>query len=271
LRYIFITLFTAEFYCVIQSEVASVNATTAIVTSAIRLRKSTLFKTLLRDEMSMLSRLKSWIAGRFPYDETLTDERREAGLAGVLKDGIATQAMGTLTTGPFLVAFALHMGGSNFAIGLLAAIPFLTQLFQLPAVYLVEAVRRRRGICIVGESVSRLSLLVIAAAAFAPKGQTAVALLVTGLFLHASFGAFAGCSWNSWMRDFVPQHRLGAIFAKRLLLAAALSALLSFAGGAFVDTWGRLVTLDRGFAYALLSARGISRSTLRRRSSPCSC
>jgi MFS family permease len=160
--------------------------------------------------------------------------------------------MGTLTTGPFLVAFALQMGGSNFAVGLLAAIPFLTQLFQLPAVFLVEAARRRRVICIIGESVSRLSLLVMAAAAFAPEGGTAVALLVIGLFLHASFGAVAGCSWNSWMRDFVPQQRLGAVFAKRLLMAAALSALLSFLGGAFVDAWSGLVTLERGFAYAVL-------------------
>jgi MFS family permease len=202
--------------------------------------------------MTILGRVKAAFDRRFPIDHALDEEKVEAGLRGVLKDGIATQAMGTLTTGPFLVAFALQMGGSNFAVGLLAAIPFLTQLFQVPAVFLVEAVRRRRGICIIGESVSRLSLLVVAAAAFAPKGETAVALLVIGLFLHASFGAVAGCSWNSWMRDFVPQQRLGAVFAKRLLMAAALSALLSFLGGAFVDAWSRLVTLERGFAYAVL-------------------
>jgi MFS family permease len=200
----------------------------------------------------MLGWLKAGLDRRFPIDHALTEEKVEAGLRGVLKDGIATQAMGTLTTGPFLVAFALQMGGSNFAVGLLAAIPFLTQLFQLPAVVLVEAVRRRRAICIIGESISRLSLLVVAVAAFAPQGQSAVALLVIGLFLHASFGAVAGCSWNSWMRDFVPQHRLGVVFAKRLLMAAALSALLSFLGGAFVDAWQRFVPLEHGFAYAAL-------------------
>lgn len=202
--------------------------------------------------MSLSARLERVIAERYPYEETISEERVRAGLTGVLKDGVATQAMATLTTGPFLVAFALQMGGNNFAVGLLAAIPFFTQLFQLPAVSLVEAVRRRRGICVVGESASRFSLLVIAAAAFAPKGQTAVALLVLGLFLHSSFGAVAGCSWNSWMRDFLPQDRLGAIFARRLLLAAALSAVLSFAGGAFVDMWGRYLPLQRGYAYAIL-------------------
>lgn len=140
------------------------------------------------------------------------------------------------------------MGGSNSAIGLLPAIPFLTQLFQLPAVFLVEAVRRRRAVCIVAEALSRLFLLVIGAAAFAPKGEIALALLVIGLFFHASFGAVAGCSWNSWMRDFVPEHRLGTFFGKRLLLAAGLSAVLSFAGGAFVDAWTRLLPDGSRFA-----------------------
>ena len=109
--------------------------------------------------------------------------------------------------------------------------------------------RRRRAVCIIAAAFSRLFLLVMAAAAVAPSGEVAVALLVIGLFLHASFGAIAGCSWNSWMRDFVPENRLGTVFGKRLLLAAGLSAVLSFAGGAFVDAWPRLLDLDSGFAY----------------------
>ena len=203
-------------------------------------------------ETTILGRLKAGFDRRFPIDDALTEEHVQVGLRAVLKDGLASQAMGTLTTGPFLVAFALQMGGSNSAIGLLAAIPFLTQLFQVPAVFLVEAVRRRRAVCIVAEALSRLFLLVIGAAAFAPKGEIALALLVIGLFFHASFGAIAGCSWNSWMRDFVPEHRLGTFFGKRLLLAAGLSAVLSFAGGAFVDAWTRLLPDGSRFAYAAL-------------------
>jgi MFS family permease len=205
----------------------------------------------------MLSRLKAAIDRRFPHREAPGEQEVEAGLRAVLKDGLASQAMATLTTGPFLVGFALHVGGGNSAVGLLAAIPFLTQLFQLPTVFLIEAARRRRAVCIIAAAFSRLFLLVMAAAAVVPRGEVAVALLVIGLFLHASFGAVAGCSWNSWMRDFIPENRLGEVFGKRLLLAAALGALLSFAGGALVDAWPRLLGLDLGFAYAALVILGL--------------
>jgi MFS family permease len=203
-------------------------------------------------ETTILDRLKADLDRRFPIDGALGDEQVEAGLRVVLEDGLASQAMATLTTGPFLVGFALAVGSSNAIIGLLAAIPFLVQLLQLPAVFLVEALRRRRAICIIASAMSRLCLLVMAAAALAPKGEPALALLLIGLTGHAALGAVAGCSWNSWMRDFVPEHRLGTFFAKSLLLAAGLSAILSFLGGAFVDEMARLLPSHKAMPYAAL-------------------
>lgn len=175
----------------------------------------------------MLSRLKAGIDRLFPRHEVITDEDREVGFRAVIADGLASQAVATLATGPLLVAFALQVGGSNAAVGLLAAIPFLTQFFQLPAVLLVETLQRRRAISIIAATISRLALLLIAAAVLVPRGHDAITLLVVGLFLHASFGAVAGCSWNSWVQDFVPEDLLGAVFGKRLLWAAAVGAILS--------------------------------------------
>jgi hypothetical protein len=57
----------------------------------------------------------------------------------VLLDALASEAMGTLTTGVFLVGFAVALGADNFAIGVLAAVPFFAQLLQIPAVLLVDA------------------------------------------------------------------------------------------------------------------------------------
>jgi MFS family permease len=161
----------------------------------------------------MLNNLKGTFDRRFPVDDALAPDQVENGLRGVLKDGLASQAMGTLTSGPFLVGYALAVGGGNTAVGILAAIPFFAQLLQLPAVSLIEALRRRRAVCIVALSISRLFLLPMAAAALAPQGRSALGLLVLGLAGHAGFGAIAGCSWNSWMRDLVPEHRLGAFLA----------------------------------------------------------
>ena len=64
------------------------------------------------------------------------DERRLLRL--ILYDALASETMGTLTTGVFLVGFAVALGAGNFAIGVLAAVPFCVQLLQIPAVFLVE-------------------------------------------------------------------------------------------------------------------------------------
>lgn len=206
--------------------------------------------------MTLFPRLQSELRARFPIASVLTEEQVDVGLKAVLKDGLASQAMGTLTTGPFLVGFALAVGSSNAVIGLLAAIPFLAQLLQVPAVFLVEALRQRRAICIVASALSRLSLLVMGTAAFVPHSHAALTLLVIGLTGHAAFGAVAGCSWNSWMRDFVPEHRLGTFFAKSLLMAAGLSAILSFTGGAAIDGMARLLPNYKAMPYAALILAG---------------
>jgi ureidoglycolate hydrolase len=67
---------------------------------------------------------------RFPVKDTLTNQEIESGLKSVIKDGLASQTMVPLTGGVFLVAFALKLGASNLVIGLLAAIPPLTQLMK---------------------------------------------------------------------------------------------------------------------------------------------
>ncbi len=78
---------------------------------------------------------------RFTVKDTLTEEEIQSGLGAVIKDGLTTQTMVTLTGGVFLVAFALKLEASNTIIGLLAAIPPLAQLIQIPAIYLVETYR----------------------------------------------------------------------------------------------------------------------------------
>jgi len=80
----------------------------------------------------------------FPVRDTLTEEEFQSGLRSVIKDGLASQTMVTLTGGVFLVAFALKLGASNLVIGLLAAIPPLTQLIQIPF-FIVRVTHKGKG------------------------------------------------------------------------------------------------------------------------------
>jgi hypothetical protein len=101
-------------------------------------------------------------AMRFEFKDSLTDEEIRFGLRQVVRDGVASQAMGILTGGAFLVAFAIKLGASNFVIGLLAAIGPLAQLLQLPSIFLVEKVRNRRAITVIAAGLGRLSWLLTA-------------------------------------------------------------------------------------------------------------
>ena len=81
--------------------------------------------------------------------ERLTWLDRRQGRIWLRRNGVAAQVMETLSYGTFLVAFAVELGATNFMIGLFAAIPHLVQIAQIPGVYLVEKVRKRRliGVC----------------------------------------------------------------------------------------------------------------------------
>ena len=97
----------------------------------------------------------------------------------VLYDALASEAMATLTTGVFLVGYAVELGASNAAIGLLASVPFAVQFLQLPAVALVERLRRRRAIATWAAGIGRSFLIAAAAAPFLGPTAGIITLIVS--------------------------------------------------------------------------------------------
>jgi MFS family permease len=188
--------------------------------------------------------------------ETLSEDEITNGLAYVLKDGLATQAMVTLTSGVFLVAFGLHLGASNTVIGLLAAIPPLTELIQMPAISVVENIRNRRLVCVGASIIARLFWVVIALIPFLFGPAAAIPVLVLSLVLYGSISAISHCSWNSWMRDFVPEEILGSFFSRRLSLSLALGVVLSLAASAFIDFIQRNPAYPPNTAYSVIFLGG---------------
>jgi len=188
--------------------------------------------------------------------DTPTDEELEYGLRGVLTSGLATRAMSTFTGGAFLVAFALKLGASNFAIGLLAAVPALAQLIQIPSVYLVERIGNRRTIVVIASALDRTFWLLIALIPFLLSPRAGLMFLIVATILHSSLSAVVNCSWNSWMRDLVPQDRLGSFFSKRMRAMTGLGIILSLVGGMYVDYWKRLFPNNEVYAYSILFLTG---------------
>ena len=173
----------------------------------------------------------------FKPKESLTEQEIKTGLDAVIKDGVASQAMGILTGGAFLTAFAIKLGASNFVIGLLAAIGPLSQLLQLPSIFIVEKMRNRRLITVVAAILSRICWLVIALAPFVFGIKAGIAVLLLLLTAVSAFGAVGGCSWNSWMRDLIPETILGSFFSKRMRIGTFVGIILSLLAAVYLDVW----------------------------------
>jgi MFS family permease len=190
------------------------------------------------------------------------------GLRNVIIDGVTSQSMVTLSSGAFLAAFALSLGASNALIGVLAAIPPIAQLFQLPSILLVDRWRKRRIITMLSSLFSRLFLLQIAAIPLLFTGKLALSVLVLAITLQSVFGAVSGCSWNSWMRDLVPEEQLGSFFSKRMSIALAVGIPLSVLAALGIDYWkshyqsleiyGYSIIFSAGFLFGLLGVIVIS-------------
>ncbi len=192
----------------------------------------------------------------FKTHEKLTDKQVEKGLRYVIYDGIASQSMGILTGGAFLIAFAVKLDASNFVIGLLAAIGPLAQLLQLPAIFLVEKFRNRKTITILAAGLSRICWLIIALSPFIFPPQISVLVMLILLFTLSAFGAVSNCSWNSWMRDLVPESIMGTYFSKRMRLAVGTGIILSLLAAGFLDYWKNAMPEKELEGYSLLFGAG---------------
>ncbi|MCC7572317.1 MAG: MFS transporter [Candidatus Methanofastidiosum sp.] len=174
------------------------------------------------------------------------------GLKYILRDGVASQIMITLTSGTFLTAFALSLGASNLLIGIMASIPAIANLIQIPAVYIVERYRDRRKISMFSSAISRSFILLIALLPCLVNYKLGIIFFILFLILQSAFSAISGCSWNSWMRDLIPIHMLGSFFSRRMRFATLSSIPMALLAGYFIDYWSSSYPNLMVFSYSII-------------------
>lgn len=165
----------------------------------------------------------------------LTEEDRQRGMKLVIGDGLAAEAMITLTGGAFLIAMALLMGATNLQIGLLSALPTFTNVFQLISIWLVRRTGNRRAVTVLCSLLARVPLFLIGALPLFFPGLGNIRFLIFFLFFFYFFGSIAGPSWNAWIKDLVPEQVMGSYFAKRSTYTQGLNVLLSLVAAFGVD------------------------------------
>lgn len=191
-------------------------------------------------------------------------------LRNSMYDGLLANMFATLTGGVFLTGFALYLGMNELMISLLAAIPFLVTVFQIPASYIIGRIDRRKALAYWAALVARVAWVPILLVVFLPA-QTPVPkyLIVFGLFFlsHAS-ASVSYVAWLSWTSDLVPEEMRGSFFGIRNMLCglAGVAAIVTF--GNLVDIlnlhsqkapFGFIVTFMAAVGFGLLSLRFLGR------------
>lgn len=188
----------------------------------------------------------------------VTEAEVKRGMNLVIADGICTEAMTVLTSGTFLIAFALLLKASNFEIGLLAALPTLTNIAQLISIWLVRKYNNRRAISVICSYLARLPLVLIGVLAFTADSLT-IRPIILFLFFFYFFGSVAGPSWNAWMKDLIPEKILGTYFSRRTSYMQILNVLLSLSLAVSIDYVRRHMATYEAYVYmGMFVTAGIS-------------
>ena len=171
--------------------------------------------------------------------DSVTESELNIGLRKLMFDGVCSQIMGTFVGGAFLVAFALQLGASNLFIGLIAALGPLTQVLQIPTIFLVEKTGYRKLLVVASSFLSRLFWFLAAILPWLVSETYRVSLFLFALTMYYGLGTISGLSFNSWMRDLIPDSIRGRYTAKRAAVATAVGAAMSLGAGAGVDLYKR--------------------------------
>ena len=190
---------------------------------------------------------------------TLSEVEIQGGLRMLTWEGVTSMGLGSVTAGGILAAFALALGANNFQIGVLAAIPFITQPFQLLFVVLIERLRMRKVIAVPSFFiVQSLWILVALVPVFIDVPSAFAVSAILGLIAIRGFLAAATTAgYSSWIRDIVPQQIIGSFFSRRLMYGTVLAAALGLAAAFFVDFWrGQAGEENAVLGYTIVIALG---------------
>lgn len=197
--------------------------------------------------------------GIFRPSPTLSQRDVRRTLRLMTWDTAMAGAMFSLGSGGFMAAYALALGANNLQVGILAALPPVSQVVQMPAILLVEKFRRRKAIGLPAWFLAQLMWLPIGAVPFLldTPGSFAIAAVIVLLALRGLFTPVWMTASTGWLRDLVPPDALGRFWSQRLALMTITVVVVGLGGSLFVRWWqGFAAPGDEIYAYSILLMGG---------------
>ena len=174
----------------------------------------------------------------------LSTEQTRQGLRFSIIEGLFAHTFASLIGTIFLPAFALLLGAGSFEIGLLAAIPFLATLAQIPSAALVEKIGNPRRVAISFAFSARILWLPIILLIMLLHNYDPALLLIVFMILFALYhtlGSMSGVAWLSWMSGLVPDQIRGRFFGLRNSVLSLITITVTLSGGRFLDWYNNTI------------------------------
>lgn len=184
-----------------------------------------------------------------PAPGALPTSAVQRGLRLSIIEGLLTNIYTSVTAGAFLTGFALLLGADAFQLGLIGALPFVSQLFQFVGAYLEELFGERRKLTAISAGISRGSWALIAILPFV--GMPIAARMALFLFVLVISQALIGITanaWTSWMSDLVPARQRGRYFGLRNTITSVTVILSTWGAGIALDHFRQINQPEDGYA-----------------------
>jgi MFS family permease len=158
----------------------------------------------------------------------------------------------------FLTGFALYLGMDEFMLGVVASMPFMVTIFQLPASYIIGKTGKRKQISCGAAAIARSIWIPILAVSFLPSlwANEKLFIILGMIFISYAFVSISYVSWLSWLSELVPEEMRGRFFGTRNMLCGAAGMIAMVVFGRLLDNLNGHVLrgLPLGFGIIFISA-----------------
>lgn len=169
-----------------------------------------------------------------------SEVRLERAMSLSVIEGSLAMVMSTLLGGIFLTGFALELGASRLQIGIMAAIPTLSQAAQFLGVPFLNRTGRSKQMCMIATWMGRLMwfpILIVPACLSDWSGEAQAWCVIALLAIASCSGSIGGLAWLDWIKRLIPEERRVAFMARRNLYNSGLSLAMTLIAAVVIACW----------------------------------
>ncbi|MBX3111078.1 MAG: MFS transporter [Fimbriimonadaceae bacterium] len=155
-----------------------------------------------------------------------------------------------LTTGTFLVGFVKYLGGNDYWVQLVVAVPTLVGLLQIPGAVVGRSFKEYRGFIGAGGLLWRLLYIPVAVLPLlALSNDLRLDILLLCVSVAAAAINFVSPIYNDWLGEIVPAESRGWFFSRRTLIMTVTGAVAGLVFGVALDAFKAARLEPQGYAF----------------------